>query len=93
MTLINLEPPRDAGYQADVPTGTATVFYCTALLISFAWARWWTIRNFDKLTGRTLKAPDAVLQVRHRAIISPPYQPSINRAAMSFVTHTQRRVS
>lgn len=38
--------------------GAATVYYCGAMFMAFGWARWWTIRNFDKLVGRSLGAPD-----------------------------------
>jgi len=76
MTMINLEPRRTIGYRADVLTGLATVFYCTAMLTTFAWARWWTIRNFDKLIGRTLTAPDAAAPTMRGSKISPPHRPT-----------------
>lgn len=62
IVMVNVEQ-RNYGYRSSVPTAAATVCYCTALLIAFAWARWWTIRNFNKLVGRTLARPDDSRQI------------------------------
>ncbi len=70
MVMVNLEPRRPYGYRSEVSASFATVFYCTALLMAFAWARWWTIRNFDKLIGRTLAEPDDAARVRRQSKVN-----------------------
>src|SRR5207302_10647253 len=38
--------------------------YSGALLVNFVWARWWAIRNFERLVERTDKPTDSSLIAR-----------------------------
>jgi hypothetical protein len=56
--------PRETG-----PWGLALVLYWLALIANFFWARWWLIRNFDRLAGRAEQPeskPAACISVEER---------------------------
>ncbi len=87
LSVSNIEHHRPYGYRHDV----SAVYYCGALFVAFGWARWWTIRNFDKLVGRSLGRPDDRLFSARGLRVDDPQAEALDDGASPLQKRLARR--